>query len=437
MMIARRRGESTTPTPDRGLMNYAHRLPIAIAVIAMTSACYRFDTAAADDKTGASMFSFHAFGTLGAVHSSEDNADFTSSTFKPDGAGYTRPWSANVDSRVGGQVTADFTPRLSAVLQLIAEQNYANSYRPEVEWANIKYQFTPDFGVRVGRIELPLFLVSDARKVGYVNPWVRPPGEVYNVVPITNSDGIDASYRMHMGDVTSTLGAAYGRVYHVNFPAGSSIDVRDLRGLFSRTEYGAALFNLSYVAAHITLSPGIPLLDDFREFGPAGEAIADRYQVIGKLATVVSAGASYDPGKWLATAEWTEFDGRSFLGVDTGWYVSGGYRVSQFTPYLTYSALTVSSKSAAGLDTAALPPNQAGFALALNGGLNELLATRPVQRTISAGSRWDFAKNFDFKLQFDHTRLGHNSSGTLINLQPGFKTGGTLNLCSVAIDFVF
>jgi hypothetical protein len=434
--IARLRGERTTLKPDRGLMNNGRRLRIAIAVIAVTSAWYRFDTAAADGNAGASMFSFNAFGTLGVVHSSEDNADFTSSSFKPDGAGYSHAWSADVDSRVGAQVIANITPQLSAVLQLIAEQNYANSYRPEVEWANIRYQFTPDFGVRVGRIELPLFLVSDARKVGYVNPWVRPPGEVYNVVPITNSDGIDASYRMHMGDVTSTLGAAYGRFYHVDFPAGS-IDVRDLRGLFSRTDYGAALFNLSYVAAHITLSPVIPLLDDFREFGAAGEAIADRYELIGKLATIVSAGASYDPGKWFATAEWTEFDGRSFLGVDTGWYVSGGYRIAKFTPYLTYSALTVSRTSAAGLDAAALPPNQAGIALALNGGLNELLATRPVQRTISAGTRWDFAKSFDFKLQFDHTRLGPGSAGTLINLQPGFHTGGTVNLCSAAIDFVF
>jgi hypothetical protein len=368
-------------------MNNAHPARIAIALIAVASTWYRVDTAAAADNTGPSMFSFNAFGTLGVVHSSDDNADFTSSTFKPNGAGYSHAWSADVDSRVGGQVTADITPRLSAVLQLIAEQNYANSYRPEVEWANIKYQFTPDFGVRIGRIELPLFLVSDARKVGYVNPWVRPPGEVYNVVPITNSDGIDVSYRMHMGDVTSTLGAAYGRIYHVDFPAGSTIDVRDLHGLFSRTEFGAGLFNLSYVAAHISLSPVIPLLEDFREFGPAGQAIADRFELIGKLATIVSAGASYDPGKWFATAEWTEFDGRSFIGVDTGWYVSGGYRIAQVTPYLTYSALTVASTSAPGLNAAAFPAGEVGTVLALNGGLNALLATRPIQRTISAGGR--------------------------------------------------
>jgi hypothetical protein len=418
-------------------MHNAQALRIGIALIAMTSGWYPLRAGAAGSDADPSMFSFNAFGTLGVVHSSEDNADFTSSTFKPNGAGYSHEWSADVDSGVGAQLTANITSRLSAVLQLIAEQNYANSYRPEVEWANIKYQFTPDVSVRIGRIELPLFLVADTRKVGYANPWVRPPGEVYNVVPITNNDGVDVSYRMHMGDVTSTLGAAYGRTYHVNFPAGSSVDVRDLHGLFSKTEYGAALFNLSYVAAHINLDPVNPLLEDFRQFGPMGDAIADRFDLEDKLATIVSAGVSYDPGKWFATGEWTEFDSRSFLGVNTGWYVSGGYRIAKFTPYLTYSALTVSSTSAAGLDAAALPANQVGTALALNAGLNQLLATRPIQRTISAGARWDFAKSFDFKLQFDHTRLGHGSAGTLINVQPGFQTGGTVNLCSAAIDFVF
>ena len=418
-------------------MNNAHSLRTAIALIAVMTAWCRFDSAAADADSAKSMFSFNAFGTLGVVHSSEDNADFTSSTFKPNGAGFSHEWSADVDSRVGGQVTANITPRLSAVLQLIAEQNYANSYRPEVEWANIKYEFTPDVSVRVGRIELPLFLVSDSRKVGYANPWVRPPGEVYDVVPITNNDGIDISYRVHMGGLSSTLGAAYGRTYRLVFPAGSIADIQDLHGLFSRTEYGAALFNLSYVAAHISLRPVIALLEDFREFGPAGEAIADRYELEQKLATIVSAGASYDPGKWFATAEWTEFDGHSYLGVDTGWYVSGGYRIAKFTPYLTYSALTVASTSAAGLNAAALPAGEAGTAYALNVGLNELLATRPIQRTVSAGTRWDFAKSFDFKLQFDHTRLGHGSAGTLINVQPGYQSGGTVNLCSAAIDFVF
>ena len=179
--------------------------PIALLAMALYAAGAR-----ADDP-GTPMFSFSGFGTLGVVHSSEDNADFTSSVFKPNGAGYSHTWSADVDSLIGAQVTANLTPQLSAVLQVISEQNYDNTYRPHVEWANIKYQFTPDFSVRVGRIVLPGFLVSDYRKVGYANPWVRPPLEVYSLVPITNNDGVDASYRLHFGEFTNTVQGAYGR----------------------------------------------------------------------------------------------------------------------------------------------------------------------------------------------------------------------------------
>jgi hypothetical protein len=53
------------------------------------------------------------------------------------------------------------------------------------------------------------------------------------------------------------------------------------------------------------------------------------------------------------------------------------------------------------------------------------------------GARWDFMKNVDFKVQVDHMRLGAGSPGTLGNLQPSFQTGGTVNLISATVDFVF
>jgi hypothetical protein len=60
----------------------------------------------------------------------------------------------------------------------------------------------------------------------------------------------------------------------------------------------------------------------------------------------------------------------------------------------------------------------------------------PDQSTVSLGARWDFAKHVDLKVQFDHTRLGALSDGTLINIQPGFQLGSTVNLFSATVDFV-
>lgn len=85
---------------------HATCLTVAIASFAIT--------AIADELT-TPVFSFNGYGTLGVVHSSERRADFTSSTVKPNGAGFTRQWSADVDSLIAGQITANFTPRLSQV----------------------------------------------------------------------------------------------------------------------------------------------------------------------------------------------------------------------------------------------------------------------------------------------------------------------------------
>jgi hypothetical protein len=89
------------------------------------------------------------------------------------------------------------------------------------------------------------------------------------------------------------------------------------------------------------------------------------------------------------------------------------------------------------LTLAALPPYLAGAAAGLNAGLNVVLATVPVQNSLSVGARWDFAKSADLKVQFDQVRLHAGSPGTLINLQPGFRPGGKFNLFSATIDFVY
>src|SRR5476649_776254 len=97
---------SSQITPLR-VSRTVHRLTALI--LAAMLGCPVAAPAAVKDP-GASMFLFSAFGTLGIVHSSEDRADFTDGIFKPNGAGYTRPWSPDVDSRVGGQVIGNFTP---------------------------------------------------------------------------------------------------------------------------------------------------------------------------------------------------------------------------------------------------------------------------------------------------------------------------------------
>ena len=127
----------------------------------------------------------------------------------------------------------------------------------------------------------------------------------------------------------------------------------------------------------------------------------------------------------------------SVFGTGTGWYLSGGYRLGKFTPYITYGEAKADNLSDSGLNLSTLPPPAVGPAAGLNAALNSLLSTKPVQSTLSIGGRWDFMRNAALKLQYDHTRIGAGSSGVLSKLQPGFQSGGKVNVISAIIDFVF
>lgn len=400
------------------------------------AAVFTFSDASADDIDHR-LFSINGFGTVGAARSSERQADFTSTVFKPNGTGFTRRWSPDVDSRLGVQLSANVTENLSAVLQVVSEQRHDNTYTPTVEWANIKYGVTPDLAIRVGRIASPTFLAADYRKVGNAIPWVRPPLEVYNLSPVSNSDGADLTYRTAVGNVSHSIQIYLGQK---DFVARDNVSgtARDAIGISDVFEYGQTSGRISYQRGQLTLGILEPFFDTFRQFGPRGTAIADRYSGNNKRYDLMSIGATYDPGAWFATTEWAKVITRSWLGNKTAWYVGGGYRFGQFTPFAIYSTIRSNSRTSdPGLSVASLPASAASTANALNNGLSSILGFSAIQHTVSVGARWDITKNVDLKVQYDRTAMADGSPGVLFNTQAGFEKGGQINVLSVTLDFVF
>lgn len=401
-------------------------------VIAAVSLVYSLIAQAQGAETP--RLTLNGFGTLGIVHSDEGQADFASNILASKGAGYTSYWSAEVDSRLGLQLTADLTPRVSSVVQVISEQQHDGKYMPEFEWANVRFDVTPDLSVRAGRMLQSTFMASEFRKVGYATPWVRPPLEVYRMIPVTNFDGFDASYRSRIGEVTHTLRGTYGQA-DAKFSGGEA-KARQAWGVSSTLEWGAASLFGSYGRSRLNVEmEGVDaFFDYFRLFGPEGDAIADRYDMHDKRYDVLSLGASYDPGDWFVMGEWARSDTRSLIGDLLGWYVTSGYRIGTVTPYMTVARASVTSNtSEPGLSAGAWWPPAAE----LNEGLNQILEASARQNTLSLGARWDFARNMALTAQYDHIDIDDGSRGILVNHQPGFEPGGTVNLFSLALDFVF
>lgn len=424
------------------------RKPAARPVDAATSASTPFragllacaiasaGAAQAADTAGAATWKLSGFGTLGAVYSSEREADFTSSVLRADGAGHTRAWSPDVDSRLGAQLDVA-RGDWSAVLQVISEPGLDGSYRPQVEWANVKVQLTPDLALRAGRIALPVFLGAESRKVGYTIPWVRTPVEVYGALPISSSDGVDATWRWSAGDVRHATQVFVGST-DKNLQNGLRIKAQDITGLSHTIDRGPLSMRLSAASGRLDTAIGEQLFAALRGFGPAGNALADRYAIVDKRVTMVSAGLSYDPGNWFVTAEWGRTRTDSLLGDGNEAYVGAGLRFGAFTPYAGYAQVRSGvPTSDPGLPLAGLPPQAAAVGAQLNAGLNGFLATIPVQSTWSTGLRWDAATNIALKFQFERVRPREGTRGTLINAQPGFRSDRAIHVGSISMDFVF
>ena len=57
-----------------------------------------------------------------------------------------------LDSVLGVQASWRFSPQLEAVVQGISRYGYRGDFSPEVAWAYVKYDPTPDLSLRAGRL---------------------------------------------------------------------------------------------------------------------------------------------------------------------------------------------------------------------------------------------------------------------------------------------
>lgn len=396
-------------------------------------------------------YKFSGFGTLGVVHSDNRGADYVTTRLQPNGAGLTRQTDFGPDSKLGGQLSVNFNDNLSAVVQVVAQHQGNNSFNPDLEWANVKYKFNDSVSVRLGRIALPPYLISESRQVGYSYTWVHPPVEVYSVLPITSNDGVDISWKTRIGEAHHVLQLYYGTK---SSEVGSTkIKSNPAAGFTSTLEYGALTAHLGYMDAKIGFkSDSIePLFVGLRQFAAAAGAVpvpgfqtasayalamAEKYRTESRKQTALSLGVSYDPGEWLVMGEFVRGKGEGLIGTTTAWHLLGGYRFGQFTPYVGVASAKVKYQLDPGIPTAAAPPLAAGAA-ALSAGINTVIQSiNPEQKSKTVGVRWDAIRNVAFKLQYERSETGKNSTGYYAQPVRGW-TGSKVNLVSAAADFVF
>ncbi len=339
--------------------------------------------------------------------------------------------SALVDSRLGGQLDLTFSPAFSATVQGIAMQDTRGRFEPVLQWAFLRYKLNSNLALRVGRLGFPAYLVSDYRYVGYANPWVRAPIEVYKLAPVDSFEGADVTWNHDVGQGYLTVQALAG---HVSSPVTDTtaqsgrVKVNQLAGGYItyelgnlRVRGGVSTGKVSYTTSGIKV-----LLGGLHQAG--FDNVAGLFSSESARTTFSSLGANYDAGNILITGEYAKLRSDSnLLGTSNGWYGTFGYRLGKVMPYVTWGGYSKQS-SIGSYNIPAVGP-----LLPLIAGLDDVAGSAS-QHTTSLGMKMDVYKNIALKLQADHV-LPDAKGGRFGGVRAGYH-GQAVNVYSVAVDFL-
>ena len=298
--------------------------------------------------------------------------------------GYDKDADFSEGSKLGLQGTFALTDQTNIVAQLVARGN--DDWSTEMEWAFLSHDFDNGFTARFGRLRVPLYMYSDYLEVGYAQPWASPPTELYSIVPLSSFDGVDVIYDMELGEVAVALQASYG---HSSRDAGAlcDVDYSDVLGASALFSYEAWEFRATYYQTQLNTTSAstadLPLVFDKEDSYFAG------------------VGLSYDNGTLFAISEFAVSDVEGQYSDTESGYITLGYRINDFTPYVTYAFLETTDDS-----------ERANPADALRKALFDWQRT-----SYSVGSRYDINSNLALKVDVTYaTDFGDTSGGMTPNI---------------------
>jgi len=373
------------------------------------------------------------------------------------------------DSKMGLQVSAKINDKADATVQLLARGrgkglgNSSDPWQVSAEWAYLGYQVTDDVKVRMGRLRIPFYMTSETLDVGYSYPWVRPPMEMYTTA-LTSYNGLDVLYKFSVGSVNTTAQLFTGSSANMNNMGDAdqelSTSLEDLYGLNLTAAIGnwtvrAMASTLSIdgesavrtdtilpdvgvdISALYSLPPGsiyTPALDQYAAYNLAALSqnglnfdSCDLDQITGAYCLgggylhssaddrfdYYSLGAQYDNGSLFVMSEVAKLKTkRARIFSDTvAMYVTTGYRIDSWTPYITY-AHTYDTESAAYLAANNLNPS-----------------IKPdASKSRSIGLRKELGSSMDVKVEWNNRYDFEVPSATY---------GDDLNIYTITLDAVF
>lgn len=388
----------------------------------------------------------HGFGTVGAAYLD-----------KPAGWTYARSLNQHVndddlrldlDSVVGVQINYEPSPTFEVVAQAAASRLDGDAeHNDYLELGFVGWHPDSDWSVRLGRVNLDAYLISDHRVVGFTYQFIRPPTEYYSRMP-TSLDGGDIARTWVIDGVQWRTKLFVGRTE--NGPGNTRLTLWPVIGLVGSRESDGLLLRISALHGRTrndirALQPlmqglqqmqGLPVPSVANDAGQMQAALSTR----GMQTNYIAGALAYDRHDWLLTAEAnrSKVKGMPWISFTSG-YVSAGHRFGAISAFVTESVTRRDSAAFRAPDwatpLAAFGPQLAQQAQQLANGAAATINTMAAdQSSTSVGMRWDVTSRIALKTQWDHVRWRNEGSALWFN---SGGPRGSANVVAVAADFVF
>ncbi len=407
---------------------------VRVALACLFLCAPRFVLASGTDISDATpSFSLQGFGTLGMTRGNDKNAQFVRDLSQPNGA--DTAWTAKVDSVLGLQANVQFSPQTEGVLQVVSRYHYDGSYNPEVTWAFLRHDFSPDFSLRAGRLGTEFYMLGDSRLVGYSNLTVRPQPDFYGSLVFSYIDGLDVS-----GTFPVANGLLRGKLYAGRSPEETPYDngiVWDLSGSLlvgGYLDYLTGPWQVRVSHAQVRFKNEIPIVEWLNSLNilfPSNPLVPEMWMA-DTWARFDSIGVVYDEGPLNIQLMLNQTTQESLTYQDTkAGYVLAAYRFGEVTPYLGFSR---SISTAKPIPSSPIADPTGDFVDGIAASLAHF--SHIDQHTFTLGGRWDVQKNLALKAQVDWIR-GKPTSTFLFKKADRAGWDGNMTVYSLALDFVF
>ncbi|MFA0603677.1 sulfate ABC transporter permease [Vibrio amylolyticus] len=226
-------------------------------------------------------------------------------------------WCFDCDTAVGLQLDADFNDHWRASAQVVKRpQDHFSS--PELEQAFIEFA-NQNYQVKVGRLRVPLYMLSEAYYVSSAYPWLRLPISVYSFdLGLTHFDGGRLDWNFELTDNTQLIVSPFvtssSDIDQNLYGVASRFETKASPGISSQILYNDNEFRFSYLRSNVTITS--PLVSNSRT---------------NNNVDLVTLGASY------------YFDELHFQSeilfsndFDPDWYAGFDYTLGKWIPYIQY-----------------------------------------------------------------------------------------------------